>query len=78
MDVDADRLPAARPGPQLRARPGRRGCARALELDVVDVTKISRMLEQARETRPVPSSAGVAGGPARFARDAAEFQVVRP
>lgn len=53
-------------------------CARALELDVVDVTKISRMLEQAGETRPVPSSAGVAGGPARFARDAAEFQVVRP
>lgn len=53
-------------------------CARALELDVVDVTKISRMLEQAGETRPVPSSAGVTGGPARFARDAAEFQVVRP
>jgi transposase len=61
-------------------------CARALELDVVDVTKIARMLEQAREHTPaVPAQrAGTApaggpsgkllGGPARFARDPAEFQ----
>ena len=30
-------------------------CARALELDVVDVTKIARMLEQAREHEPTPA-----------------------
>ena len=49
-------------------------CARALELDVVDVTKIARMLEQAREHEPTPTSGKVIGGPARFARDSAEFQ----
>jgi len=48
-------------------------CARALELDVVDVTKIARMLEQAREREPAPKPAKVVGGPARFVRDAAEF-----
>jgi hypothetical protein len=48
-------------------------CARALELDVVDVTKISRMLEQAREREPAPEPAKVVGGPTRFVRDAAEF-----
>lgn len=48
-------------------------CARALELDVVDVTKIARMLEQAREREPAPEPAKVVGGPARFVRDAAEF-----
>ena len=51
-------------------------CARALELDVVDVTKITRTLEQARENQPAQPPAKVVGGPARFARDAAEFQVV--
>jgi hypothetical protein len=57
-------------------------CARALELDVVDVTKIARMLEQAREHEPVPAAAAgntaaagkVIGGPGRFARDPGEFQ----
>jgi hypothetical protein len=50
-------------------------CARALELDVVDVTKIARMLEQAREHQPTPAAAAkVIGGPARFARDPGEFQ----
>ena len=48
-------------------------CARALELDVVDVTKITRMLEQARERERPAQPAKVVGGPARFARDAAEF-----
>jgi transposase len=52
-------------------------CLRALELDVVDVTKIARLLEQAREHQPVESTANaVVGGPARFARDPAEFRVV--
>ncbi len=53
-------------------------CATALELDVVDVTKIARMLEQARETGPPPVSGQVAGGPARFARDPGEFAAARP
>jgi hypothetical protein len=51
-------------------------CARALELDVVDVTKIARILEQGREHDPSPTaSVNVVGGPARFARDASEFEV---
>ena len=49
-------------------------CARALDLDVVDVTKIARMLEQAREHEPNPAAGKVIGGPARFARDPGEFQ----
>ena len=53
-------------------------CTRALELDVVDVTKIARMLEQAREHEPTPTAAGkVIGGPARFARDRGEFEAGR-
>jgi hypothetical protein len=48
-------------------------CARALELDVVDVTKIARMLEQAREREQPAQPAKVVGGPTRFVRDAAEF-----
>ena len=52
-------------------------CARALELDVVDVRKIAHMLEQASERQPAPPSAKVIGGPARFARDNTEFQAGR-
>lgn len=48
-------------------------CSRALELDVIDVTKIARMLEQALERAPVNAAAKVVGGPARFARDPDEF-----
>ncbi len=54
-------------------------CARALELDVVDVMKVARMLEQARERQPAPvPPARVVGAPARFARDAEEFQAGTP
>ncbi|MHB2022753.1 MAG: Mu transposase domain-containing protein [Mycobacteriales bacterium] len=49
-------------------------CARALELDVVDVTKIARMLEQARERQPPPATRAKVVGTARFARDPDEFQ----
>jgi hypothetical protein len=52
-------------------------CARALEWDVVDVRKITRMLEQATETQPMPAGAKVVGGPARFARDNTEYQAGR-
>lgn len=50
-------------------------CSRALELDVVEVTKIARMLELALEREPATVAAKVVGGPARFARDPAEFTV---
>jgi transposase len=53
-------------------------CARALEFDVVDVKKIASMLEQALEREPALFPAKVVGGPARFARDNAEFQAGRP
>jgi transposase len=49
-------------------------CARALELDVIDVRKIARMLEQANERQPAPAGAKVVGGPARFARDDTEYR----
>jgi len=49
-------------------------CARALDLDVVDVRKIARMLEQATERDPAPTGAKVVGGPARFARDNSEYK----
>jgi hypothetical protein len=49
-------------------------CERALEYDVVDVRKIARMLEQAIEAQPTLFPAKVVGGPARFARDNAEFR----
>jgi transposase len=48
-------------------------CAKALELDVVDVIKIARMLENATERDPAAAPAKVVGGPARFARDPGEF-----
>jgi len=53
-------------------------CARALELDVVDVKKIARMLEQALEKQPALAPAKVVGGPARFARDNTEFRAGQP
>ena len=49
-------------------------CARALEFDVVDVRKIAGMLEQALEREPALFPAKVVGGPARFARDNAEYR----
>jgi hypothetical protein len=53
-------------------------CARALELDVIDVKKIARMLEQAIEAQPTLFPAKVVGGPARFARDNTEFRAGPP
>jgi hypothetical protein len=59
------------------ASPVEQACARALELDVIDVTKIARMLEQAVEGEQLELVVNAAGGPARFARDPAEFGVTR-
>ena len=49
-------------------------CARALELDVVNVTKIASMLEKATENTPPPSPPAVVAAGARFARDPAEYR----
>jgi hypothetical protein len=47
-------------------------CARALEVDVVNVTKIASMLEKATENTPPPPR-HAAAATARFARDPAEY-----
>lgn len=48
-------------------------CCRALELDVVNVTKIASMLEKATENAPPLPRPAVAAA-ARFARDPAEYR----
>jgi transposase len=48
-------------------------CARALELDVINVTKIASMLEKATENTPALHPKAAAAASARFARDPAEF-----
>jgi transposase len=54
-------------------------CGKALELDVVSVTKIASMLERATENAPTPPPRAIqATAPARFARDPAEFRRVKP
>ena len=45
---------------------------RALDLDVINVTKIASMLDRAREHPGAPRPGG--GRPARFARDPAEYR----
>jgi transposase len=50
-------------------------CARALEFDVVNVTKIASMLEKAAESAPLPPPPAVAAA-GRFARDPAEYRPV--
>jgi transposase len=51
-------------------------CQRALDLDVVSVTKIASMLEKATENTAVEPPPAVAGT-ARFARDPAEYRPVQ-
>jgi transposase len=51
-------------------------CARALDLDVVNVTKIASMLEKATENTPLPPRPAAAAT-ARFARDPAEYRPVQ-
>jgi len=51
-------------------------CARALDLDVVNVTKIASMLEKATENTPLPPRPAAAAA-ARFARDPAEYRPVQ-
>jgi transposase len=49
-------------------------CQRALDLDVVNVTKIASMLEKATESTPPPPPRPAVAGTARFARDPAEYR----
>jgi transposase len=49
-------------------------CQRALDLDVVNVTKIASMLEKATEGTPPPPRPATAAAGARFARDPAEYR----
>ena len=58
------------------AGPAGTACARALELDVVNVTKIASMLEKATENTPVPPQPAAAAT-ARFARDPAEYRATQ-
>jgi hypothetical protein len=52
-------------------------CARALDLDVVSVTKIAAMLEQAIENTPIPPPRAASGlAAARFARDSRDYRPI--
>jgi hypothetical protein len=51
-------------------------CQRALDLDVVNVTKIASMLEKATENTPLPARPA-SPATARFARDPAEYRAVQ-
>jgi hypothetical protein len=53
-------------------------CGRALELDVVSITKIASMLEQACENTPPPPPRPATAPTTRFARDPAEFNPKPP
>jgi transposase len=52
-------------------------CTRALEVDVVNVTKVTSMLEKATENTPPPPRPPAAAATARFARDPAEYRPVQ-
>jgi hypothetical protein len=57
------------------AAPTDTACGRALELDVVSVTKIAAMLEKATENTPAEPPRAASGlAPARFARDPREYR----
>ncbi|MGI8305882.1 IS21 family transposase [Saccharopolyspora hattusasensis] len=59
--------------------PADTACGKALDIDVISVTKIASMLEHATENTPTPAPAAArAATPARFARDPREFRRVKP
>ncbi len=59
------------------AEPVDTACGRALELDVVSVTKVASMLERATENATPLMPAHTSAATARFARDAGEFTTSR-
>ena len=74
MDDDAVGLPADRAGETLRPPAAEAACARALDVDVINVSKIESMLKNATETIPAAGLAAAGSpGPGRFTRDAAEY-----
>ena len=61
------------------AAPTDTACGRALDLDVVSVTKIAAMLEKATENAEAPPPRAASGlAPARFARDPREYRPSSP
>ena len=54
-------------------------CTRALEADMIDVTRVERMLEQAVEAKPLPTRpTDVEAAPGlRFLRDPSEYRLAR-
>jgi transposase len=52
-------------------------CGRALDVDVISVTKIASMLDKAAENTPVTPARPAAPGAARFARDPGEYATAR-
>jgi hypothetical protein len=57
------------------ATPVNTACGRALELDVVSVSKIAAILQKATEnTEAEPARAATGLAPARFARDPGEYR----
>ncbi|WP_308214893.1 Mu transposase domain-containing protein [Mycolicibacter algericus] len=57
------------------AAPVDTACGRALELDVVSVSKIAAMLQKATENTPAEAPRAASGlAPARFARDPGEYR----
>jgi hypothetical protein len=60
---------AKRYGPQAAEA----ACARALDVDVINVSKIESMLKNATEKAPAAAGLAAGAGPGRFARDAAEY-----
>jgi transposase len=52
-------------------------CGKALDVDVISVTKIASMLEKAAENTPVAPARPAAVGAARFARDPGEYATSR-
>ncbi|MEY8017446.1 transposase [Mycobacterium servetii] len=57
------------------ATPVNTACERALELDVVSVSKIAAMLHKATENAPAEAPRAATGlAPARFARDPGEYR----
>jgi Integrase core domain len=57
--------------------PAGQACTRALDLDVVNVSKIASMLEKATENQPLPPPPPVTAAGGRFARDPAEYRPVQ-
>jgi transposase len=55
-------------------------CARALEADVIEVSRVARMVEQAVETNPLPTRPQPAQAdrrPLRFLRQASEYRLIQ-